>query len=90
MPQLAAAISQVTFNKGTCPIYQNVTGLPTTDPTKIKEQLLQQLTSPICWTQTIQHMVQNGATSFIECGPGKVLQGLVRKIDSQVSVEGMD
>lgn len=87
--QLAAAISQVTFKKGICPIYQNITGLPITDPEKIKEQLLQQLTSPIFWTQTIQHMVQDGATSFIECGPGKVLQGLVRKIDGQVSVEGI-
>jgi [acyl-carrier-protein] S-malonyltransferase len=87
--QLATAISQVTFKQGICPIYQNVTGLPTTDPVKIKQQLLQQLTSPIYWTQTIQHMVQDGAKHFIECGPGKVLQGLVRKIDGQISVESM-
>lgn len=87
--QLARAISQVTFKKGVCPIYQNVTGLPTTDPDKIKEQLLQQLTAPIYWTQTIQHMVKDGAMHFVECGPGKVLQGLVRKIDSQVLVEGV-
>lgn len=84
--QLAKAISQVSFNKGICPIYQNVNGLPTNDPERIKEQLLQQLTSPIYWTQTIQHMLGNGATSFVECGPGKVLQGLVKKINNHVLV----
>lgn len=87
--QLATAISQINFKQGMCPIYQNVTGLPTKDLIKIKEQLLQQLISPTFWTQTIQHMVEDGATSFIECGPGKVLQGLVRKINSQVSVAGI-
>lgn len=80
------AIDQTTFNKGICPIYQNVTGLPTNDPVKIKEQLLQQLISPVLWTQTIQNMINDGAINFIECGPGKVLQGLIKKINNQVSV----
>jgi len=84
--ELAIAISKVPFKKGICPIYQNVTALPASEPEKIKEQLLQQLTSPILWTQTIQRMVSDGVTDFIECGPGKVLQGLVKKIDKDVQI----
>jgi [acyl-carrier-protein] S-malonyltransferase len=87
--ELALAISKVTFKKGICPIYQNVTALPTTDPEKIKQQLIQQLTFPILWTQTVQNMVHDGATEFIECGPGKVLQGLVKRIDPNAQVTGM-
>lgn len=84
--QLKQAIDQTTFQQGICPIYQNATGFPTHDPLKIQAQLLQQLISPVLWTQTIQHMIDDGATSFVECGPGKVLQGLIKKINNQVSV----
>eukprot|EP01132_Coremiostelium_polycephalum_P002991 gene2991-3734_t len=83
--ELAEAITKTPFKKGICPIYQNVTACPTESPSEIKEQLLQQLTSPIRWTQSIQHMVREGATEFIECGPGKVLQGLVKKINPTVN-----
>jgi [acyl-carrier-protein] S-malonyltransferase len=87
--ELAVAIAKVPFKKGICPIYQNVTALPTFEPETIKEQLLQQLTSPILWTQTIQHMVSDGVINFIECGPGTVLQGLVKKIDKEIQVSGI-
>lgn len=87
--ELALAIDQVNFKKGICPIYQNVSASPTTDPEEIKQQLIQQLTSPILWTQTIQTMVQNGTGEFIECGPGKVLQGLVKRIVPDVQVSGI-
>jgi [acyl-carrier-protein] S-malonyltransferase len=87
--ELAVAIAEVPFKKGICPIYQNVTALPTFESETIKEQLLQQLTSPILWTQTIQHMVSDGVINFIECGPGTVLQGLVKKIDKEIQVSGI-
>lgn len=87
--QLKAAIDQTTFQQGTCPIYQNATGLPTDDPLQIQAQLLGQLISPVLWTQTIQHMIDDGASSFVECGPGKVLQGLVKKINPQVAIAGV-
>lgn len=82
--ELAKAIHATSFHKGICPIYQNVDARPYTDPEQIKENLIRQLTSPVRWTQTIQHMIQDGATQFIECGPGKVLQGLVKKINKEV------
>ncbi|MHB9146982.1 MAG: ACP S-malonyltransferase [Candidatus Amoebophilus sp.] len=85
--ELALAIAKVPFKKGICPVYQNVTALPTLEPEKIKEKLLQQLTCPILWTQTIQHMISDGVTDFIECGPGKVLQGLVKKISTTKDVQ---
>jgi [acyl-carrier-protein] S-malonyltransferase len=78
--ELAAGIESVRFSKPICPIYQNVTALPTTDPAEIKKNLLAQLTSPVKWTQTVVNMVANGASDFTEVGPGKVLQGLVSKI----------
>lgn len=78
--ELAAGIESVKFNEPICPIYQNVTALPTTDPAEIKKNLLAQLTAPVKWTQTVVNMVANGATEFTESGPGKVLQGLVAKI----------
>jgi [acyl-carrier-protein] S-malonyltransferase len=81
--ELAKAIHATRFRAGTCPIYQNVDARPYTDPEQIKENLIRQLTSPVRWTQTIQHMIQDGATQFIECGPGKVLQGLVKKINKE-------
>ena len=85
--ELAAGIESVKFNEPVCPVYQNVTALPTTDPQEIKKNLLAQLTAPVKWTQTVMNMVADGASDFIEVGPGKVLQGLVSKIvANQVSV----
>lgn len=78
--ELAAAIESTIFSKPVCPVYQNVNGLPSTDVDEIKKNLIAQLTSPVRWTQSVQKMVQDGAKSFVECGPGKVLQGLVKKI----------
>ena len=85
--ELAAGIESVKFNEPVCPVYQNVTALPTTDPQEIKKNLLAQLTAPVKWTQTVMNMVADGASDCIEVGPGKVLQGLVSKIAAnQVSV----
>ena len=85
--QLADAIRQTSFAKPSCPIYQNVTAQPTQDTEVIKDNLIAQLTGPVRWTQTIEAMRKKGATHFVECGPGKVLQGLVRKIDSEALVQ---
>ena len=85
--ELAAGIESVRFNEPICPIYQNVTALPTSDPAEIKKNLLAQLTAPVKWTQTVVNMVADGASDFTEVGPGKVLQGLVSKITAnQVNV----
>lgn len=81
--ELAEAINQTTFNKPVCPVYQNVNAKPVTDPVLIRENLVKQLTSPVRWTQTVQNMVADGATQFIEVGPGTVLQGLVKKISPE-------
>jgi [acyl-carrier-protein] S-malonyltransferase len=88
--ELAQAIHTTTFAAGICPVYQNVDAKPYSDPEQIKENLIKQLTAPVRWTQTIQNMISDGATEFIECGPGKVLQGLVKKIhkDAEVSSVG--
>ena len=83
--ELAKAIADTPFHAPVCPIYQNVSALPTTDPEVIKANLLQQLTSPVRWTQTVQNMLADGITSFLEIGPGTVLQGLIRRI---VQAEG--
>ena len=85
--ELAKAILETNLNTPSCPIYQNVTAAPTQDPALIRENLIAQLTGPVKWTQTIQHMRQDGAQIFTEYGPGKVLQGLVRKIDSEAEVQ---
>ena len=82
--ELENAINNTTFNKPICPIYQNVTSFAVSDQMKIKENLIAQLTSPVKWTQSIQKMAADGATNFIELGPGKVLQGLARKINGNV------
>ncbi len=82
--ELAAAIAAVEIKSPVCPIYQNVHAMPETDAAKIKENLIAQLTAPVRWTQTIQNMVTDGATRFIEVGPGKVLQGLVKKISKDM------
>ncbi|TXD85510.1 ACP S-malonyltransferase [Subsaximicrobium wynnwilliamsii] len=78
--ELAAAIENTTFSKPNCPIYQNVTAYEVTDANSIKKNLMSQLTAPVKWTQSIQQMVADGATHFVEVGPGNVLQGLVKKI----------
>lgn len=82
--ELAAAIEATSFHTPICPVYQNVNGLPSTDTNVIKKNLISQLTAPVRWTQSVQNMVKDGALSFVECGPGKVLQGLVKKIAPQV------
>ena len=86
--ELAEGIESVSFKEPACPVYQNVTALPTTDPAEIRKNLLAQLTAPVRWTQTVINMVADGAENFTESGPGKVLQGLVSKITSdQVTVK---
>jgi [acyl-carrier-protein] S-malonyltransferase len=86
--ELAAAIENTTFNTPICPIYQNVTTTAVTDANEIKKNLISQLTAPVKWTQSVQQMIADGATHFTEVGPGKVLQGLLRKIDRSVTTEG--
>ncbi len=78
--ELEAAINSTNFSQPTCPVYQNVTANAVSDPTAIKKNLIAQLTAPVKWTQSVQQMTADGATQYIECGPGKVLQGLVKKI----------
>jgi [acyl-carrier-protein] S-malonyltransferase len=87
--ELENAISNTTFSNPICPIYQNVTSFAVSDQMKIKENLIAQLTSPVKWTQSIQKMIVDGATNFIELGPGKVLQGLTRKINSDVKASSL-
>jgi len=87
--RLAKAISVTKFNTPVCPVYQNVNGLPASDPETIKQNLVNQLTAPVRWTQTVENMIADGATSFTEVGPGKVLQGLVKKISREMSVSGI-
>ncbi|GAA4462176.1 ACP S-malonyltransferase [Nemorincola caseinilytica] len=87
--ELEAAISATTFNMPTCPVYQNVDAQPYTDPAQIKQNLIAQLTAPVRWTQTIQHMTANGAGRFTEVGPGSVLQGLVKKINREAVTDGI-
>ncbi len=83
--ELAAAIEATVFNTPSCPIYQNVTASAVTDPVEIKKNLILQLTAPVRWTQSIQKMISDGGTEFIEIGPGSVLRGLMRKIDRTVA-----
>lgn len=84
--ELAAGIEETAFADAAIPVYQNVTAQPHTHRTAIKENLLKQLTSPVRWTQTVQHMVAAGFTEFVEVGPGKVLTGLIKKVDRQLPV----
>ena len=86
--ELAKAINEANFHTPICPVYQNVDALPHTDPREIKNNLIAQLTAPVKWTQIIQNMVKDGLTEVVELGPGAVLQGLVRKIDSSVATSG--
>jgi len=84
--ELAAAIEQTAFHKPLCPVYQNVTTTAVSDENAIKTNLIKQLTAPVKWTQSVQQMIADGATEFIEVGPGKVLQGLVKKINKEAVV----
>ncbi|AKA35575.1 ACP S-malonyltransferase [Flagellimonas lutaonensis] len=85
--ELAEAIENTKFNTPTCPIYQNVTTTAVSNPEEIKKNLISQLTAPVKWTQSVQNMVQDGAKKFVEVGPGKVLQGLVKKIAVSAETE---
>ena len=87
--ELEEAIKATKFNAPVCPIYQNVNAMSQTDPEVIKNNLILQLTSPVRWTQSVRNMIADGATEFIECGPGAVLQGLIKKIDSSVNAHGI-
>ena len=87
--ELEDAIKNTVFNKPICPVYQNVSAEAVSDETKIKENLISQLTSPVKWTQSVEKMIQDGGNNFIEIGPGKVLQGLVRKINSNVEASSI-
>ena len=87
--ELAEAIERTNFSAPVCPVYQNVDAHPHTDPAEIKANLVAQLTAPVRWTQTVKNMIADGATEFVDLGPGKVLQGLVSKIDGCVAVSGM-
>jgi [acyl-carrier-protein] S-malonyltransferase len=87
--RLAEAINKTNFNNPVCPVYQNINALPSTDPGQIKINLVAQLTSPVRWTQSVENMIKDGATLFTEIGPGKVLQGLVKKINRQIEVAGV-
>ncbi len=88
--ELAAAIEATVFSNPTCAVYQNVVAKAVSNPEEIKKNLMRQLTAPVKWTQSIQQMIADGGTEFIEVGPGKVLQGLMRKIDRSVSAKGID
>lgn len=88
--ELEAAIANTKFNTPTCPVYQNVDAQPYTDAEKIQQNLINQLTAPVRWTQTIQNMVADGAARFTEVGPGSVLQGLVKKIHREATTDGIN
>jgi [acyl-carrier-protein] S-malonyltransferase len=87
--ELEMAINSTTFSKPVCPVYQNVNAKPSVDPAEIKLNLVSQLTSPVRWTQSILNMISDGATVFIEVGPGNVLQGLIKKINKEAVTEGV-
>ncbi len=88
--ELAAAIMATNFHVPVCPVYQNVNALPVTAPEQIRENLIAQLTAPVRWTQTVENMLKDGATLFTEIGPGKVLQGLIKKVDRNAETTGVD
>jgi len=85
--ELEQAIDSTTFSKPICPVYQNVTALPSSEPEIIKSNLKKQLTAPVKWTQSVQNMIKDGADMFYEVGPGNVLQGLIKKIDRNIAAE---
>jgi len=87
--ELEEAIRKAQFSRPVCPVYQNVSGLPVTEPQEIMANLIAQLTSPVRWTQTVQRMIADGAAEFVEAGPGNVLQGLIRKINPSVTASAL-
>ena len=87
--ELQAAIEKTEFSTPKCPIYQNVDALPHTDAAEIKQNLIAQLTSSVRWSQIVEHMIADGATDFTECGPGKALQGMIAKINKEVTAHGI-
>ncbi len=87
--ELAEAIEGTNFSTPKCPVYQNVSTVAVSDVEEIKRNLIAQLTAPVKWTQSVQNMIKDGASVFVECGPGKVLQGLVKKIDRSAQVAGV-
>lgn len=88
--ELAEAINSTKFSNPICPVYQNYTALPVSNPEEIKANLIAQLTAPVKWTQTVIKMLEDGASSFTESGPGKVLQGLIKKVDRQITAESAE
>ncbi|MBO4380118.1 MAG: ACP S-malonyltransferase, partial [Muribaculaceae bacterium] len=86
--ELAEAIESTEFKAPCCPVVQNVDATPHSDPEEIKANLIAQLTAPVRWTQSVERMIADGATEFVELGPGKVLQGLISKISRDVTVDG--
>lgn len=87
--ELQAAIEKTSFSAPKCPVYQNVDGKPHTDPEEIKQNLIAQLTSSVRWTDCVRNMIADGADEFIECGPGKALQGMIGRIDKTVNAHGI-
>ena len=87
--ELETAIKNTHFNTPICPIYQNVDALPYTEPEKIQANLIAQLTASVRWTQIMKNMITDGASSFLEIGPGKVLQGLLKKMSSEIEINGI-
>jgi [acyl-carrier-protein] S-malonyltransferase len=87
--ELEKAIDQADFNNPICPVYQNVTAKPATESSAIRENLKKQLTAPVKWTQTARNMIADGAQNFYEVGPGNVLQGLIKKVDRNVTAESV-
>jgi [acyl-carrier-protein] S-malonyltransferase len=87
--ELAEAIAETSFSNPICPVYQNVNATAVSDPDTIKQNLIAQLTGPVKWTQSVRNMIDDGATEFIECGPGKVLQGLIQKVNKEMMVSGI-
>lgn len=87
--ELQAAIENTQFAAPKCPVYQNVDAMPHTDPKEIQANLIAQLTSPVRWTKSVQNMIADGATDFTECGPGKALQGMIKRIDKTVDAHGI-
>lgn len=87
--ELEAAIAATNFSTPICPVYQNVNAMPTSNPEEIKKNLISQLTAPVRWTQTVKNMIEGGATSFTELGPGNVLQGLIKKVDRAMEAKSM-
>ncbi|MBI5010631.1 MAG: ACP S-malonyltransferase, partial [Bacteroidia bacterium] len=85
--ELEEAIRNTFFNNPICPVYQNVSAKPSTNPEEIKSNLVLQLTSPVLWTQSVINMISDGATTFVEVGPGNVLQGLIKKINKDSQTE---